>query len=169
MKNFILCFAVSFCTLFASAKGNHLSQEQDEISAKIERHLSKSEESINEVEFDEALNQLNRALELSRSIDHQRYIALSSSMMAQLYYVRHEYDKAATELQRAVAIQRKIEDKEGLAYSYVNYGKIFNAERNYERSDEYLQLAKEIYTENDDTEGLGIVALNKGILAINTE
>lgn len=144
-------------------------QEQDEINANIEQFLSNAEKSINEVNFDEALTQLNTALELSKSIDHQRYIALSSSMLAQLYYVRHDLDKAATALQRAVSIQREIEDEIGLAYSYVNYAKIFTAQRNEERTSEYLNLAKELYAKNEDKEGLGIVALNRAILALNVE
>lgn len=169
MKNFICCFALFFCTVFSLANGNKLSQEQDEINANIEQFLSNAEESINEVDFDKALKQLGTALELARSINHQRYIALSSSIMAQLYYVRHDYERAAVELQRAVAIQRNIEDEVGLAYSYVTYAKIFNAERNFERANEYLNLAQNIYSEQQDTEGLGIVALNRGILALNTE
>lgn len=169
MKNFILSILTFFCFLFAFADSNKRIQDQDEINATIEQFLSNAEIAIQEVDFDEALNQLNTALELSKSINHQRYIALSSSILAQLYYVRHDLEKAATELQRAVAIQRAIKDEVGLAYSYVNYAKIFNSQRNPDRSTEYLNLAEVIYTNLEDVEGLGIVALNRAILAINTE
>lgn len=167
MKKLLICFSAFFCFLFTFAENRP--QDQDEINANIEQFLSNAEKAINEVDFDEALNQLKTALDLSKSIDHKRYIALSSSILAQLYYVRHDLDKAATELQRAVAIQRSINDEVGLAYSYVNYAKIFNSLHNYERSTDYLDLAQEIYTQLDNTEGLGIVALNRGILALNTE
>lgn len=169
MKNLTIWLTVVFCMLFAPALEAKSTQKQDEISANIEQFLSDAEESINEMDFDQALNQLNTALDLSKSINHQKYIALSSSIMAQLHYVRHNYEKAASELQRAVAIQRKIKDPSGLAYSYVNYAKIFNAERNFERAEEYLNLARDIYIELDQNEGLGIVALNRGILALNTQ
>ena len=141
-------------------------QKKEEIIAAIEQLLSDAEESINSVEFDTALGQLHTALELSRSIDHQRLIALSSSIMSQLYYVRHDYDKAATELQRAISIQRTIQDKEGLAYSYVNYGKIFTQKDDLERAGEYFNVAQDLYLQQNNTEGLGIVDLNRGILEL---
>lgn len=168
MKNLILCVVVSFCLFSVFANQEKPVQEKDEINATIEQFLSNAEESINEVDFDEALNQLNTALELSRSIDHQKYIALSSSLLAQLYYVRHEHDKAAIEIQRAIAIQQEIEDETGLAYSYVTFAKIFNAKKDYDRSKEYLDLAQRLYESHEDLEGQGIVSLNRGILHINT-
>ena len=166
MKNLLICLCAFFCFLITFAENRP--QDQDEINANIEQFLSNAEKAINEVDFDEALNQLKTALDLSKSINHKRYIALSSSILAQLYYVRHDLDKAATELQRAVAIQRNIDDESGLAYSYVNYAKIFNSLNNYERSTDYLNLAEEIYSKLNNSEGLGIVALNRGILALNT-
>ena len=101
MKNLLICLCAFFCFLITFAENRP--QDQDEINANIEQFLSNAEKAINEVDFDEALNQLKTALDLSKSINHKRYIALSSSILAQLYYVRHDLDKAATELQRAVA------------------------------------------------------------------
>lgn len=169
MKKLLFGFIAFFFLYFALATHAKLPQEQDEINTTIEQFLSNAEKAINEVDFDQALTQLNTALDLSKSIDHQRYIALSSSILAQLYYVRHDLDKATTELQRAVAIQRNINDDIGLAYSYVNYAKIFNRLRNFERASEYLNLAEDIYTTSNDSEGLGIVTMNRGILAYHTE
>lgn len=169
MKRILLGLIVCFCTLAATVLEARPPQEKDEMSAKIEQFLSEAEEAINKVDFDEAHNLLNTALDLSRSIDHQRYIALSSSILGQLYYVRHDYEKAATEIQRAVAIQRKIEDKSGLAYSYINYAKVFMAEGNFNRANEYLLLAEELYTSLEEKDNLGLVALNRGILSVNIE
>lgn len=167
MNKFIISVAALLLFSFSYATQEKTLQEKDAINATIEKLLSDAEESINGVHFDAALSQLQTALELSRSIHHQRLTALSSSIMAQLYYVRHEYDKAATELQRAISIQRTIEDAEGLAYSYVNYGKIFTQKKDFERATEYFNLAADLYTKQGNTEGLGIVELNRGILTIN--
>ena len=142
-------------------------QEVDEVNATIEQLLSDAEESINIVDFDKALKQLNTALELSKTIGHSRLTALSSSIMAQLYYVRHENEKASTELQRAISIQREIGDKEGLAFSYLNYGKIFNARKDFDRAKEYFDLSERIYKKLENTEGLGIVELNRGVMLLN--
>lgn len=168
MKNLSLS-VVAFLSFFWSyAMQEEGPKEIDQTNAYIEQLLDDAEESINSVNFDRALKQLNKALTLSKDIKHSRLIALSSSIMAQLYYVRHEYEEAAVELQRAIAIQREIGDEAGLAYSYLNYGKLFSIRRLPERAKEYFDLAESLYTELEDKEGLGIVALNRGILVLNT-
>ena len=166
----IALYIVAFLTFSSSyALQEKNLQETDEINATIEKLLSAAEESINRVDFDMALKQLNRALDLSRKIDHPRLIALTSSMMAQLYYVRNENDKATTELQRAISIQREIGDEAGLAYSYLNFGKIFNAKNDYERAKGYYDLSETLYLKQENSEGLGIVDLNRGNLLLNTQ
>jgi signal transduction histidine kinase/ActR/RegA family two-component response regulator len=167
MKNFTLLMVAFLTFSFSTAQGKNL-QETDEINATIEQLLEDAEESINSVHFDKALRELNRALELARTIDHQRLIALSSSIMSQLYYVRHEHDKASTELQRAISIQREIKDEAGLAYSYLNFGKIYTAKRVFERATEYFDLSESLYKKLGDVEGLGTIDLNRGILYLNT-
>ncbi|WZL88059.1 response regulator [Salinimicrobium sp. 3283s] len=167
MKNFTLLMVAFLYFSFSYSQGKSL-QEVDEINTTIEQLLENAEESINSIHFDQALRELNTALELSRSIDHPRLIALSSSILAHLYYVRHENERAATELQRAISIQREIEDEEGLAYSYLNFGKIFTAKKIFDRATEYFDLAEALYKKQEDTEGIGAVELNRGILYLNT-
>ncbi len=71
---------------FSYAQEKNL-QEIDEINATIEQLLKDAEESINSVDFDQALRELIPLLNCRSSINHPRLIALSSSIMAQLYYV----------------------------------------------------------------------------------
>ncbi|WP_324720590.1 hybrid sensor histidine kinase/response regulator [Salinimicrobium sp. HB62] len=167
MKNFTLLMVAILFYSFSFAQENNL-QEVDELNATIEQLLEDAEESINSVRFDQALRELNTALELSRTINHPRLIALSSSLLAQLHYVRHENDKAATELQRAISLQREINDEEGLAYSYLNFGKIFTAKQVFDRATEYFDLSETLYKKLGDKENLGVVDLNRGILYLNT-
>ncbi|WP_029038398.1 response regulator [Salinimicrobium xinjiangense] len=167
MKNFSLLMVAFLIFSFSHAQGKNL-QETDEINATIEQLLEDAEESINSVHFDQALRELNTALELARTINHPRLIALSSSIMAQLYYVRHEHDKASTELLRAISIQREINDEAGLAYSYLNFGKIFTAKKVFEKATEYFDLSETLYKKLGDIEGQGTVDLNRGILYLNT-
>ncbi len=167
MNKIAFCVVAILFFSFSYAAQDKTLEEKENINTTIEKLLSDAEESINSVEFDKALSQLSTALELAKSSNHLRFTALSSSMMAQLHYVRHEYSKAATELQRAISIQREIGDEEGLAYSYVNYGKIFTQKNNYERANEYFNLSETLYQKIGNTEGLGIVALNRGVLLLN--
>lgn len=142
-------------------------EEISEINTTIQQLLNEAEISVNVLNFENALGQLNQALELSKQINDQKYIALSSSVLAQLFYIRHDYDRAITELQRAIAIQREINDHSGLAYSYLNYAKILNAKRDFERAIKYLDLAENFYSKGDNKEHLGVVHLNRSITLIN--
>ncbi|WP_424495016.1 ATP-binding protein [Salinimicrobium sp. GXAS 041] len=169
MKNISICVALFLCLFSVRANQENPVQEKDEINATIEQFLSNAEESINEMDFDRALNQLNTALELSHSINHQKYIALSSSLLAQMYYVRYETDQAATEIQRAVSIQREIGDELGLAHSYVTYGKIFHVKQDTDRALQYFDLAEELFEKNEDIEGLGIVDINRAVALLRIQ
>lgn len=168
MKNFTICFVVFIsCIFFEPALAGTPLQEQ-KINTTIEQYLQEAEKSIKKMDFDKAAKQLNKAMKLAKEIDHQKYIALSSGILGQLYYVRYDMEKAKTELLRAISIQRQIEDDAGLAHSYVNFAKIFIFNHNYPRATTYLYLAEELYTEQENIEALGVVALNRGILALNT-
>lgn len=163
MKNLFF----SLILLFSSYSSSAFQQEkEDEISKKnseIIHLLNEAEISINVLDFEKAHTQLNEALEKAKQINDQKYIALSSSILSSLYYIRHEYDRADTELQRAISIQRQIEDEAGLAYSFLNYAKILNATSKFDRANDYLDLAEDYYSGVNDKESLGIVMLNRAI------
>ncbi|MFN4764489.1 ATP-binding protein [Gillisia sp. Q332] len=169
MKNLFF----SLILLFSCYSSYAFQQEnQDEISRKnteILQLLNEAEISINVLDFERAHTQLNEALDKAKQINDQKHIALSSSILSSLYYIRHEYNRAATELQRAISIQREINDEAGLAYSYINYAKIFSAQDKFDRANNYLDSAEDHYLKVNDTEYLGIVALNRGINNLNSE
>lgn len=135
----------------------------------IQSLLVEAEEYINILDFELALEKLNKSQDLARELDHKRYIALTSSILAKLYYIRHDYDRANTELQRAISIQREIGDDMGLAYSYVNFSKLFILQEDLNRANKYLKLAKSLYLKHNDLNHLGIIHLNQGIINSNLE
>lgn len=143
-------------------------EEISEINTKIQQLLNGAEISVNVLNFDEALSQLNKALDLAKQINDQQSIALSSGVLGQLFYTRHDYDRALTELQRAISIQREIKDEAGLAYSYLNYAKVFNAKGEIEKALQYLNLAEDFYSKADDEEFKGIIHLNRAIIHLNS-
>ena len=168
MKNLLF----SFIFLFSFYSSYSFQQEnEDEISRKnteIIQLLNEAEISINVLDFQQAHLQLNQALEKSKQINNQKYIALSSSILSSLYYIRHEHERADTELQRAISIQREINDQDGLAYSFINYGKVLSAQGKFERANDYLDLAENHYSKVNDEENLGIVGLNRAINTLNS-
>lgn len=163
MKNLKLILLLLFCFLSLGFQDSEI-DEAKPTPNEIKGILSQAETSIDKMEFDKAQEQLNRSLELAKRINHKRYIALSSSILARMYHVRHEYDQGITQLQRAINIQREINDEAGLAYSYILYGKLFSSKGEPERAIKYFDLAEDYYEKTEDSEQLGILALNKAIV-----
>jgi signal transduction histidine kinase/CheY-like chemotaxis protein len=165
----LLYFFIFLLNFYSATASQEKSQEEiSEINNNIQLLLSEAEISVNVLNFEKALEQLNKALELSKQINDQKYIAMSSSVLAQLYYIRHDNNRASKELQRAIAIQREIGDDAGLAYSYLNYAKIFNANRELDRALKYLNLSEDLYSKENNTEFIGIVNLNRAIMYLNS-
>lgn len=163
MKNLKLTLLLLFCFLSFGFQDSEIDEAKPSPS-EIRGILSQAEASIDKMEFDKAQEQLNRSLELAKRINHKRYIALSSSILARMYHVRHEYDQGITQLQRAINIQREINDESGLAYSYILYGKLFSSKGESDRAIKYYDLAEKYYEENENAEQLGVIALNKAIV-----
>ena len=163
MKNLKLFLILIFSFVILSFQDSQIS-ETEPTHEQIKQLLSKAENSVDMMLFDKAQAQLNKSLELAKRINHDRYVALTSSILARMYHVRHEYDKGITQLERAISIQRRIDDKAGLHYSYIMYGKILNSKDEKIRALKYLDLANEYYEGEGDIEQLGIIALNKAIV-----
>lgn len=166
MRNIFFSVFIFLCFFSSHAFQEKSEVEINEIDTQIRELLSSAEISINVLNFEKALEDLDTALELAKQINNQKSIALSSSILSQLFYVRHNYPKAITELERAIAIQREINDESGLAYSYLNYAKLFNATNSPERSIKYLNLAQDYYLKINNKEYLGITTLNRAIITL---
>ncbi len=166
MRKLLFSVFVFFSCYSTYAFQEKSAAEISEIDSQVRELLSLAEISINVLNFEKAHEQLDKALDLAKQIDSKKSIALSSSILSQLYYVRHDYPKAITELERAISIQREINDQSGLNYSYINYAKLFNATNAPERAIRYLNIAQEYYEKENDQEYLGITNLNRGIVTL---
>jgi tetratricopeptide (TPR) repeat protein len=169
MKNLFFSLLLLLSSYNVVAFQDKSKEEISEINTKIQQLLNGAEISVNVLNFEEALSQLNQALDLAKKINDQKSIALSSSVLGQLFYIRHDYDRSITEFQRAVSIQREINDEPGLAYSYLNYAKVLNANGDPNRAFKYLNLAEDFYKKTNDEEYQGIVHLNRAIIYLNTD
>ena len=168
MKNLKLSILLCCCFItfgFQESKSDKTPPKAEH----IKELLSEAENSIDMMEFDKAQLQLNQSLEYAKEINHKRYIALTSGILARMYQVRHEFEKAITQLERAISIQREINDQSGLAYSYILYSKILNSKGDLDRALKYLDLAKKYYEAEDETEQLGLVSLNKAVIYLANE
>ncbi len=168
MKNIKLFLLLVCCFIQFGFQDSSISETEPK-PEQIKQLLNEAEKSVNMMLFDKAHNQLNKSLELAKRIDHKRYVALSSSILARMYSVRHEYDKGITQLERAISIQREIEDQAGLNYSYIMYAKILTAKNERNRALKYLDIAKTYYEKEGNSELLGVIALNKAIIYMRKE
>jgi len=166
MKNVLFALLFLFCCSNIVGFQQESKIDTSKVNTKIRNLLADAETSVNVLNFEKALNDLNSALELSKKINDQKYIALSSSILAELYYIRHDADRASTEILRAISIQRDIDDNEGLAYSYLTYSKILSYDNDLPQAYKYLNLAENYFKKNEDEESLGLVNLNRGIIRI---
>ncbi|MDT0648735.1 ATP-binding protein [Autumnicola edwardsiae] len=166
MKNLSLIIFISFFYSYTFAFQDREVKDEDEISDQIQQLLSGAESSIFRYNFDDAITKLDSSIVLSRSINHKRYTALSSNILANLRYIKHEYESANTHIKNAIAIQKEIGDDIGLAYSYIQYAKILDLQKKFSEAQDYLDRAENIY-DSDNREQLGLVALNRGVLSLH--
>lgn len=166
MKNLRLTLLLFCCFIIFGFQDSKIN-ETEPTPQEIGQLLSEAEQSIDVFQLDKARTKLLKSLELAKRIEHKRYIALTSSILARMYQVRHEYDKAITQLQRAIQIQREIEDDEGLHYSYILYGKLLNSKHESYRALKYLDLAQQYYEKEKNNEQLGIIAINRAVVYMN--
>jgi signal transduction histidine kinase len=166
MRNLLFSFVTLLSIISTQAFQEKSKVEISEIDAKIIELLSSAEISINVLNFEKAHKQLDTALEFSKQIGDEKSIALSSSILSQLFYIRHDYSRAITELQRAISIQREIEDYPGLAYSYMTYAKLFHNTDSPERAIKYLNLSQDLYEKQNDGESLGIININRAMITL---
>ncbi|MDT0642444.1 ATP-binding protein [Zunongwangia sp. F363] len=168
MKNLNLSLLFCLICSFAFAYQGQVKNE-DEVSEKIHQLLSDAESSILRYNFDNAMKELDSSIALAKTIDHKRYLALSNSILANLYYIKHDNKKASDLINNAISVQKEIGDEIGLAYSYLQYAKILDFQGQYGKAYEYLSNAEDIYEKHDNREQLGLVALNRGILQLHED
>ncbi|MDT0646128.1 ATP-binding protein [Zunongwangia sp. F260] len=169
MKNLSIFILFTFFYTSTFAHQDQEVKNEDEISEQIQQLLSGAESSILQYNFDAAIRKLDSSMVLSKSINHKRYIALSSNILANLRYIKHEYESSNEHIKRAISIQEEIGDDIGLAYSYIQYAKTLDLQKKYSEAEDYLDLAEKIYTKNNNREQLGLVALNRGIVELHHE
>jgi len=166
MKNLLFALLCLFYFSDIVAFQQERKIDTSEVNLKIRNLLTDAEISVNVLDFEKALTELNSALALSKEVNNQKYIALSSSILSELFYIRHDLKRASTEILRAIAIQRDIDDKSGLAYSYITYSKILSLQNDAAQAYKYLNLAERYYKQTEDNESLSLVKLNRGIVKL---
>ncbi|WP_373057017.1 ATP-binding protein [Zunongwangia sp. H14] len=167
MKNLTLSLLFCLICSFAFAFQSQEVKNEDEVSENIHQLLSDAESSILHYNFDAAMRELDSSIALAKTIDHKRYLALSNSILSNLYYIKHDNKKASKIINKAIAVQKEIGDEIGLAYSYLQFAKILDLQQQYGKAKEYLSLAEDIYEKHDNREQLGLVALNRGVLQLH--
>ncbi|HET8885150.1 MAG TPA: response regulator [Salinimicrobium sp.] len=166
MKKILLRFLVLL--MFFSHDGFSQEIQEDGTTTTIEAYLDSAGKNLDRMNIDVAHKQLVQALKLSQDLGHKQFIAQTSGLLAQMYFVQHDYQKAEKEFLRAIKMQDNIEDRLGKANSLVNFSKLNNVKQDFEEANENLDEAEEIYEDLGDSENLGIVALNRAVVVLNS-
>ncbi|MCX7985428.1 MAG: tetratricopeptide repeat protein [Bacteroidales bacterium] len=115
-----------------------------------------------------ALENVNKAIELSEKIEYIAGIAESYYKRAILYYYMAEYKKAEQDLHKVFEYRTKLKDSKGLADVYQMRGIILDAYYQHDQAIEIFFKAIDLYKKINDKDGLsaayGNIAISYTIL-----
>ena len=95
----------------------------------------------------EAQNNLQEALYLSKGLNDSFLIANTSVAVAKLYSIQKDYAAAEVNMLRAIQEYRDLKNKEYLGIAYREYAQLFILQGKYSRAKDYLDLAESIFEE----------------------
>jgi len=113
--------------------------------------------------FEEALEHLQRALEIDQALGDRRGEAGTLANLGITYQAMGRFEEALEHLQRALEINRALGDRQGEAGTLANLGITYQAMGRFEEALEHLQRALEINQELGDRQGGASALANLGI------
>jgi CHAT domain-containing protein/tetratricopeptide (TPR) repeat protein len=116
-------------------------------------------------DFDGAIRDDRRALELSRRLGDRTGEALTSSNLGQALHLRGRYDEAAAFLDRALALWQAGDDPGKQAQTQVNRGELYRDLADADRAGERFRAALALYRRAKDRDGEAIALHALGLLA----
>ena len=166
MKNYI-AFLFLFCLAFPLEFVH--AQSTDETEDLIYMHLEKAKDLKGILDFNEALNYCNKAINLANTIDHKEYIANSHQLIGDIYLQGKMYNKALSELQRARRIQQSNDYTEDLAKTYNLLGLAHTELMHFYQAENYFEQASLLYKQLQLNSSNTTILKNKGKLYLKQE
>jgi adenylate cyclase len=117
--------------------------------------------------FKDALENYDRAIEISEELNDQKSIAANLNNIGLVYQGQGSYSRALTYFNKALILFEKIESKKGMANTTGNIGNIYFEQGNNQRALEYFKKSLSYSEEMGDKRGISINLGNTGNILIN--
>ncbi|BCL34474.1 tetratricopeptide repeat protein [Nostoc sp. MS1] len=107
-------------------------------------------------DLDEAIEYINRSLEIHQELNDERGVAMSLNTLAGVYKQKGDLDQALKMYQQSLKIKEKIGDKEGIIIALNSISQIYNKLKQYDNAVEILKKCIYFERENNNLTSLSI-------------
>lgn len=160
VKNYI--YAIIVLLSFSVFSQNSISDDPETIKNSIIHRITQSQYDIENSNFYDAKDKLERALVLAVKIDDKKSIGLIHSKIGKLHYIIEEPDEAIKWLIKAVEIQRFAKDNVNIAETYKTFGNVYTSKKDYNQALDYFKSAKTLFEQEELNNYVAEVLLNEG-------
>ncbi len=160
VKNYI--YAIIVLLSFSVFSQNSISDDPETIKNNIIHRITQSQYDIENSNFYDAKDKLERALVLAVKIDDKKSIGLIHSKIGKLHYIIEEPDEAIKWLIKAVEIQRFAKDNVNIAETYKTFGNVYTSKKDYNQALDYFKSAKTLFEQEELNNYVAEVLLNEG-------
>ncbi|APY07887.1 hybrid sensor histidine kinase/response regulator [Winogradskyella sp. J14-2] len=167
IKYNLFVFLASFSSLIFSQQG--LEEDSDMLALRLQERVNQAKLESDRSDYYNALNNLEKALEIAKTIDDKISQGTTLTKIAKVRYLVGERDKANIDLQKAIQLQRENNDYGNLALSYNIQGVVYSTDQKYGLALDYYKSAKNLFEQEDLEEYISEVTLNeaKAYIALN--
>ncbi len=166
IKCYIFVFLACFSSLVFSQQG--VVEDSDMLALRLQERISQAKLESDRGDYYNALNNLDKALEISKTIEDVISQGTTLTKIAKVRYLVGETDKANIALGKAIEIQRQNDDYGNLAVSYNIQGVVYSTNEKYQLALDYYKSAKNLFEQEDLEEYISEVVLNeaKALIAL---
>ncbi|WP_431110010.1 ATP-binding protein [Winogradskyella poriferorum] len=159
IKYHIFVFLACFSSLLFAQQG--VVEDADMLALRLQERINQAKLETDRGDYYNALNNLDKALEIAKTIDDKVSQGTTLTKIAKVRYLVGETDKANVALGKATQLQRENNDYGNLAVSYNIQGVVYSTNEKYELALEYYNSAKNLFEQEDLEEYISEVTLNE--------
>ncbi len=159
IKYHIFVFLACFFSLLFAQQG--VVEDADMLALRLQERINQAKLETDRGDYYNALNNLDKALEISKTIEDVISQGTTLTKMARVRYLVGETDKGNVALGKAIQLQRENNDYGNLAVSYNIQGVVYSTNEKYELALEYYNSAKNLFEQEDLEEYISEVTLNE--------
>ena len=165
IQRYILVLICCFGSMAFSQ--NSIDEDPELIQNRIDFYISESKRKIENFEYFDAQNELDKALDLATKSNNQKNIGLIYATKGKLQLTINEEDDAIKSLLKAIEIQHLINDNANIGDSHKTFGDVYLKKGKYKLALDQYRAAKSKYEEENLNEKLADVFFCEGLAYLN--